>query len=130
MIARPGEAPAGQPTGWRVADDAGQWLAAEMPSAGILYNQDIAGLINDAADKGIITGGPDGAAVAADCIADREGVPDGWRILIRLPGLDCCQVSDPCQALEDIPGGMDLLQGAVAEANALLAVAHRAGFAA
>jgi hypothetical protein len=113
---------------FRVADDATAlaWLAGESPGTGFLYNQDIAGLIQDAANAGIITGGPDGTALSAECCADRDGTPDCWRILVHVPALGCCLASDPSQAGEDVPGLLELLRAAAGSANDLLAQAGHA----
>ena len=121
--ARPG--PGGP---FRLTGDAAvaAWLAGEGPGAGFLYNQDIAGLIQDAAGAGIITAGPDGAVLSAECCTDRDGTPDCWRVLVHVPALGCCLASDPCQATEDAPGALELLRQAAGAANDLLSGAGHA----
>jgi hypothetical protein len=115
---------------YRIADAAiaQAWLVAESPfGAGPLSEYQIAGHIQDAANNGIITGGPDGTELSAECCTDRDGGPDSWRILVYVPALKCCLLSRPQLADECPTEGVAVLQHAADTGNELLSKAGAAG---
>jgi hypothetical protein len=100
------------------------WVAGQ-PAGQFTSSEEIAGLIGEAVLAGVITGGPPGAQLLADCTCDSNGAPDGWRVLLRVPGLGCLLAAETEQSLVDVPGVLDLLNiltAAVDAANELLAI--------
>jgi hypothetical protein len=113
---------------YRIADaaTAWAWLAARA-SGGSLSDHEIARLIEDAVSEGIITGGPDGTALGAECCTDEDGGPACWRILVYVPALTCCLLSAPHMADECPDEGIAVLQHAADTGNELLSKAGAAG---
>jgi hypothetical protein len=98
------------------------WLGQHRAGGGVVRNQDIAVLLVDAADAGMITG-PDGWAFHVECVTNGDGNPEGWRIFIRDSSWppDLHLATPFLEADEDAPGCADLIRSAAAEASSLLA---------
>jgi hypothetical protein len=100
-----------------------EWFGFDDPSA--FHPNEVSGLITAAISDGIISGGPGGTELAADCIADDNGEPDGWKIMLGPRHLDFWITSGMKRTTGDdgieIPvTRLQLLTRAVDVANGLL----------
>jgi hypothetical protein len=112
---------------YRIADAAQAWLDDEHPGEEPLSEYHIAALIDIATTEGIITGGPDGTILSAECCTDWEGGPDCWRVVIHLPALGLGLLSAPHRAGSCPANGIELLQHAADSGNEMLSKAAGAG---
>jgi hypothetical protein len=112
---------------YRIADAAQAWLDDGHPGEESLSEYHIAALIDMATAEGIITGGPDGMVLSAECCTDWEGGPDCWRVMIDLPALGLGLLSAPHRTDRCPTAGIPLLQHAADSGNEMLSKAAGAG---
>jgi hypothetical protein len=102
-----------------------EWFGSDDPAC--FTPNEVSGLITRAIGDDIITGGPAGTDLAANCIADDDGDPDGWKMMIGPRHLDFWVTSGMKRTTADDDSGvevpathLELLVRAVDVANGLL----------